>query len=261
MTTAQAGTHAGAHADKASHALDRLIETGSGLWAQAVELVMTQPLVGWALVCAGVLIFGNLLRYRLPMLGGLLRFVGNLGLIATLILALMGLVDLRRFGINASLPKEITQYLPGQEPPQVVEGKLTRVPLADDGHFWVRASINGVSRRFLVDTGATLTTLSPATAQDAGLAIAGHSRKIEMHTANGNAVGRIVMIPELKVGNAVARNIEAVVAPGLGETNVLGMNFLTKLKGWRVEDRVMVLEPHHPTKAEDKSVDEDKAAT
>jgi hypothetical protein len=35
--------------------------------------------------------------------------------------------------------------------------------------------------------------------------------------------------------------------PGLGETNVLGMNFLTKLKGWRVEDRVMVLEPHHPT--------------
>jgi aspartyl protease family protein len=68
-----------------------------------------------------------------------------------------------------------------------------------------------------------------------------------LRTANGNSTGRIIVIPELKVGNAVARNIEAVVAPGLGETNVLGMNFLTKLKGWRVEDRVMVLEPHHPT--------------
>lgn len=239
----------GPHANKAgSDAFDRLIEAGSAVWAQAVELVMSQPVLGWALICAGLLIFGNLLRYRLPMLGGLLRFVGNLGLIVALIITLMGMVDLRRFGIPASLPKTIARYLPARDEGQVVEGNVTRVPLASDGHFWVRVSINGVSRRFLVDTGATLTTLSPETAQQTGLRILRDGPKVELRTANGNATGRIVVIPELKVGNAVARHIEAVVAPGLGETNVLGMNFLTKLKGWRVEDRVMVLEPHHPAK-------------
>jgi len=156
MTAAKTG----AHADKAGAALDRLIEAGSALWAQAVQLVMTQPVLGWALVCAGLLIFGNLIRYRLPMLGGLLRFFGNLGLIVALIVALMGVVDLRRFGITSALPDAITRHLPEGEEPQVVEGKVTRVPLADDGHFWVQASIDGTPRRFLVDTGATLTTIS-----------------------------------------------------------------------------------------------------
>lgn len=250
MTAAASGAHSGLHSDKAGAALDRLIEAGSALWAQAVQLVMTQPVLGWALVCAGLLIFGNLIRYRLPMLGGLLRFLGNLGLIVALIVALLGVVDLRRFGITAALPGSIARYLPKGEEPQVVEGKVTRVPLADDGHFWVRAAIDGVPRRFLVDTGATLTTISPQTAQEAGLHIARDGPKIELRTANGNATGRIVLIHELKIGNAVARNIEAVVAPGLGETNVLGMNFLTRLKGWRVEGRVMVLEPHHPAKTD-----------
>lgn len=240
----------GLHAEKADAALDRLIEAGSALWAQAVELVMTQPVLGWALVCAGLLIFGNLIRYRLPMLGGLLRFLGNLGLIVALIVALLGVLDLRRFGITAALPEAILRHLPQAAQPQVVEGKVTRVPLAEDGHFWVRASIDGTPRRFLVDTGATLTTISPQTAQDAGLRIARDGPRIELRTANGNATGRIVVIRELKIGNAVARNIEAVVAPGLGETNVLGMNFLTRLKGWRVEGHVMVLEPHHPANAE-----------
>lgn len=253
MSIAGSGApHAGTHAGKVgSEALDRLIAAGSALWAQAVDLVMAQPLLGWALVSAGVLIFGNLLRYRLPLLGGFLRFIGNLGLIMALILAFLGLVDMRRFGVNIPLPDSLSHYLPRTEEPEVISGKDTRIPLASDGHFWVHVTINGVSRRFLVDTGATLTTLSPQTAEEMGLDIHG-GPKIELHTANGNAPGRIVRIPELQVGNAVARNIDAVVAPGLGGTNVLGMNFLTKLKGWRVEDRVMVLEPHHPVASKDE---------
>mgnify|MGYP003352798490 CR=1 FL=1 len=91
MTAAASGAHSAAHSDKAGAALDRLIEAGSALWAQAVQLVMTQPVLGWALVCAGLLIFGNLIRYRLPMLGGLLQFFGNLGLIVGLIAAPEGI--------------------------------------------------------------------------------------------------------------------------------------------------------------------------
>ena len=32
----------------------------------------------------------------------------------------------------------------------------------------------------------------------------------------------------------------------IGDTDVLGMNFLSRLKSWRVEEGVLVLVPHHP---------------
>jgi aspartyl protease family protein len=37
-----------------------------------------------------------------------------------------------------------------------------------------------------------------------------------------------------------------VTSPGLGNLDVLGMNFLSKLDSWRVEGRTLVLVPHHP---------------
>ncbi|HAL91348.1 MAG TPA: TIGR02281 family clan AA aspartic protease, partial [Erythrobacter sp.] len=42
-------------------------------------------------------------------------------------------------------------------PEQLVEGGETRIPLSADGHFWVRAEVNGVPGNFMIDTGATLT--------------------------------------------------------------------------------------------------------
>jgi aspartyl protease family protein len=37
-----------------------------------------------------------------------------------------------------------------------------------------------------------------------------------------------------------------VVSPAFGNMNVVGMNFLSRLKSWRVEDGVLILQPHHP---------------
>ena len=39
---------------------------------------------------------------------------------------------------------------------------------------------------------------------------------------------------------------DAVIAPGLGPTNVIGMNVLSRLQSWRVENNVMILVPHNP---------------
>ena len=46
-------------------------------------------------------------------------------------------------------------------------------------------------------------------------------------------------------GNVLARDTSAVIAPDLGGTNVLGMNFLSRLASWRVEGRILVLTPKH----------------
>src|SRR3954470_11833878 len=41
----------------------------------------------------------------------------------------------------------------------VQEGRETRIPMAIDGHFWVNATVNGKPVKFLVDSGATMTTI------------------------------------------------------------------------------------------------------
>ena len=45
----------------------------------------------------------------------------------------------------------------------VEQGGETRIPMAIDGHFWVNGEINGQDVRFLVDSGATMTTIDRAT--------------------------------------------------------------------------------------------------
>jgi aspartyl protease family protein len=46
----------------------------------------------------------------------------------------------------------------------VTEGRVTRIPMAIDGHFWVKARLNGRDVKFLVDSGATMTTIDRNTA-------------------------------------------------------------------------------------------------
>ena len=70
-----------------------------------------------------------------------------------------------------------------------------------------------------------------------------------MRTANGAIRAELATIGELRLGNIVARDLDAVVAPGLGETNVIGMNLLSRLKSWRVEDKILILVPNNPQQA------------
>ena len=47
----------------------------------------------------------------------------------------------------------------------VEQGRETRIPMAIDGHFWVDAKVNGHDVKFLVDSGATTTTIDRADRQ------------------------------------------------------------------------------------------------
>src|SRR6476619_866194 len=53
----------------------------------------------------------------------------------------------------------------------VQQGQETRIPMAIDGHFWVEARLNGQNVKFLVDSGATTTTIDRDTAKAAGIEI------------------------------------------------------------------------------------------
>ena len=55
--------------------------------------------------------------------------------------------------------------------PVELEGGELRIDMAEDGHFWVTGEVNGETVRFLVDSGASVTTLSAKTAEAAGIAL------------------------------------------------------------------------------------------
>ena len=129
---------------------------------------------------------------------------------------------------------------------QRVDGKEVRIRMSPDGHFWVRAKIDGHEQRLLVDSGATVTALSDRTAARAGLKLRTSRFPIMLQTANGTIRPQTAQIGALSFGTIVARDLPVVVSPAFGDMNVLGMNFLSRLKSWRVEDGWLILTPHHP---------------
>jgi aspartyl protease family protein len=183
-----------------------------------------------------------MLLQRIPYVGRVIRFAFSLGLLAFLIFVL-----LQQAPYQPEL-SSITQRLGLDD--QQVAGRELRVRMSPDGHFWVVASINGVKRRMLIDSGATVTAISASTARAAGVDAGTGITPVVLRTANGMAPAQTGAIEELRVGNIVARNLRIVTSPGLGNIDVLGMNFLSRLESWRVEGRTLILVPHHPQNAQ-----------
>jgi len=129
-------------------------------------------------------------------------------------------------------------------PDQSVVGSEVRIPMADDGHFWARATINGVERTMLVDSGATVTALSVRTAEAAKIYYDTMGAAAVVNWANGEVTGRSATIGTFKVGGITATDLPAIVAPEFGDQDVLGMNFLSRLKSWRVEGKTLILIPN-----------------
>ena len=193
-----------------------------------------------ALYAVGAALIIMLLQ-RIPVVGRIVRFAISFGLFAFLIFILLSQApyqpELSRITSSLGLDD------------QKVSGKELRVRMSPDGHFWVLASINGIERRMLIDSGATVTAISTETAQAARVETGKGIAPVILRTANGAAPAETGAIEELRVGNIVARNLRIVTAPGLGSLDVLGMNFLSKLESWRVEGRTLILVPHHPQPA------------
>ena len=126
---------------------------------------------------------------------------------------------------------------------QLVVGDTLRIRQSADGHFWVDAKVNAQPVRFLIDSGATTTAMTLRTARNAGIEISENPFPVVLTTANGSVEAQRGTIQSLEVGPMVAKDLPVVVAEEFGDSNVIGMNFLSKLRSWRVEGTEMVLEP------------------
>ncbi len=119
------------------------------------------------------------------------------------------------------------------------QGLETRIPMAIDGHFWVNAKLNGRDVKFLVDSGATMTTIDRDTARETGVEV---SPRRDEFVRTGNGIIRVSSgrADELSVGGIVRNDVGLQVADN-DDLNVLGMNYLSTLKRWGVEGRWLIL--------------------
>jgi aspartyl protease family protein len=182
---------------------------------------------------------GLLLARRFRVVGQIASFVlmvGGIGLVVMLV------GERGRFDPAFA---RVAKFL-NLEGSQAVVGKETRIPMASDGHFWVTVKFGDIQRRMLVDSGATVTALSTDTANAAGIAPSDSPFPMIIQTANGSVRAQTATVPEFRIGNIVARDLPVVTSPAFGDMDVVGMNFLSRLKSWRVEGRTLILTPNHP---------------
>lgn len=111
-----------------------------------------------------------------------------------------------------------------------------------NGHFQVRAEINGAPVTVMIDTGATSTVLTADDARRAGFDPADLTYSVAIMTANGQTRAARIVIDELRVGDIVRGRIPVLVAEaGKLDQSLLGMNFIGTLSGFDMRGERLIL--------------------
>jgi aspartyl protease family protein len=110
------------------------------------------------------------------------------------------------------------------------------------GHYIVHPTVENYRIKMVVDTGASIVALTAADAQALGIKSDASTRRVMLSTANGTVSGFRATLREIRLGDIVVRNVDAVVLPaGALSMSLLGNSFLSKLQGYEVQTGRMVL--------------------
>jgi aspartyl protease family protein len=103
------------------------------------------------------------------------------------------------------------------------------------GHVILDAAVNGAPIRMLVDTGASLVTLTPRDARAAGISPRELVYNGRVSTANGTGRMAPVTLREIRIDQLSVYDVPAAVIENLG-ISLLGMSFLGQLQGYEMHD-------------------------
>jgi len=124
-------------------------------------------------------------------------------------------------------PLRIGQYAVGSAE---ADGGGKIVMTADNqGHFYTTGTVNGVSVRFLVDTGATMISLGISDARRIGLDFE-RGQKGLTQTANGQGVVSKVQLNTVRIGDVTLHNVDALIHQTEMPMALLGMSFLNRME-------------------------------
>jgi len=116
---------------------------------------------------------------------------------------------------------------PGPEP------RETTVPLEHGLGVWIAQVVLNDARtgRFLVDTGSSVTVVSPRLAAALGIAGGAGGSPVELSTLGGRTAGPVATLTSLRVGELEVRDAPVVLHdPGPGLDGILGNTFLGRYR-------------------------------
>ena len=180
-----------------------------------------------------LLVASSFLTHRIPLGRALRMAAAWLGIAAAAYLFALFLPDLKL------VYQRVVDDLSGQSGQQV-NGTLVQLRRAEDGHFWVTAELEGRPVRLLIDSGASLTSVSSSTADALGLQWRS-GLPVAVQTANGVVMARRTNVNTFRAGPIVIRDLPVLVIDmkGADGMNVAGMNLLSRLSRWTVEGQRM----------------------
>lgn len=122
---------------------------------------------------------------------------------------------------------------------EAVNGSQIVLSADSRGHFMTQGQINGRSASMMVDTGASMVSLSAEQARQFGLNYT-QGRPQAMSTANGVIPAWRIKLDQLRVGDVTLYNMDAVVSEGAMPYVLLGNNFLSRFQMNRNNDQMVL---------------------
>ncbi len=250
---------------------------GNGNWAttEKDELMDSRKLRGYALIAIIVAALGGLIWYIASGDSGEARpfdnRAPNMVYMAVLLVVLLGslIASRPRFGevgkaivvwgglglvlvagyafkddFAAIGARTMAALVPGMAMSTGDADGSVMVVRGSDRHFHIDGDIGGTSIAFMVDTGATSTTLTAEDARRIGIDTSALTYGIPIMTANGRASVGQTRVGPVQVGPVRIPEMSVLVArPGMLGTSLLGMDFLSRLSSWTVRGDRLVLTP------------------
>lgn len=109
------------------------------------------------------------------------------------------------------------------------------------GNFFIFGEANGVRIRFLIDTGASDTVLSPSDATNIGIDVRELDFSRVYQTANGMGRGAPYTLDSLSVGPIAISPMPVSVNEAEMNSSLLGMTFLRRLRSFEIQGRRLIL--------------------
>ncbi len=112
---------------------------------------------------------------------------------------------------------------------------------SSDKHFYITLKLNGKNVLFLIDTGATTTSLTMNDAERIGIDVSKLKFNQIVNTANGIAYNASAEVRDVDLDRYPIGPMWVLVSKDLDGNSLLGMNFLNKLKGYDIRKDRMIL--------------------
>lgn len=116
-----------------------------------------------------------------------------------------------------------------------------RLKAGPNGHFYLDLMVNGARVPFLVDTGASSVVLTKEAARRARINPNRLDYTQRAHTANGTIRIAPVAVREMRVGQLRMGQVDAVVNEAPMQMSLLGMTFLSRLRGYEAKGKEFFL--------------------